>query len=448
MFIEKRTDVPTRGFSQYLKEFVCSVFAGNGLRASVFRGGMWLGTGSFAEQVTRFGRNIILTRLLAPEAFGLMAIVLSASSVIHTLMDIGVKEALIQNPRGSEEEYVGAAWWMAFGRAVSFWAIVSAIAPLIAKFYGNSELGALFRIAAIAVLFEGAMSSRAYAAIREMKFRQWAIINHGGAILGVLLTLGLGLLIRGVWALVLGYVAESVGRFALSYIIWPYLPPQKIPVCAARDLWRFSRKAFGLSLLNLIFARTDVFVLAKMFSAADLGLYTMAVYLVQAPATFVMNVLGQTLLPALSRVQSDRAKVVRILLSVTSAIGLIGMPTLVLVTFCGRLLLTLGYGPRYANMGTPLVLASVVALVNLLNGQITSVFFAKGLPQLHRRCVVLMATAMIIFIYPMIKIFGISGGQIAALIAVLVGFSFQIIRVRSLIDSGAFYASGISWRSA
>ena len=117
-------------------------------------------------------------------------------------MDIGVKEALIQNPRGSEDEYVGAAWWMAFGRAISFGVCLFIAAPFIAKFYGNAELSPLFRVfSAIGVLLDGAMSSRAFVAIREMKFRKWAIINHGGSILGVLITVGLSFFIRDVWAL-------------------------------------------------------------------------------------------------------------------------------------------------------------------------------------------------------------------------------------------------------
>jgi O-antigen/teichoic acid export membrane protein len=409
---------------------------GDGLRAKVFRGGAWLGTGSFSEQVIRFGRNMILTRLLAPEAFGTMAIVLSACSVVQTIMDVGVKEALIQNPRGSEKEYVGAAWWMAFGRAATFWAIVSTIAPVIAKFYGNHDLTALFRVAAIGVLFDGAISSRAYVAIKEMKFRKWAIVNHGGAIAGVFATLALSFLLRSVWALILGYCAESVGRFVLSYIVCPFLPPRRLPVAAIRDLLKFSKLAFGLSLLNLIFARTDVFVLAKMFPPADLGLYTMAIFLVQTPTSFVMNLLGQTLLPTFSRIQEDRVRTNRVLMKVTSVLVLVGMPALIFVAISGRSLLGLLYGPRYSACTGPLIVASFVALLNAINGQITIVFYAKGMPQLHRRCVLITATSMIVLIYPFVLWFGLLGGQLAALVAITAGFLFQVARLRELTMLG------------
>jgi lipopolysaccharide exporter len=413
---------------------IAEILHGEGLKARVFRGGAWLGTGSFAEQVIRFGRNMVLARLLAPDAFGMMAIVLSACSVLHTLMDIGVREALIQNPRGSEDEYVGAAWWMAFGRALSFGIFISIAAPFVAKFYGNAELSPLFRVSAIGVLFDGAVSSRAYVAIREMKFRKWAVINHGGAICGVLITVILSFYIRDAWALVIGYSSESVGRSVLSFAVCPYLPPRKVPMAAVRDLLSFSRKAFGLALLNLIFARTDIFVLAKLRSATDLGLYSMAIYLVQTPASFLTNILGQTLLPAFSQVQQDKARTNRILIHVTSALVLVGMPAFVFMFFCGRSLITLVYGARYASATAPLIAASAVTLVNVLNAQITTIFYARGLPQLHRRCVLVMAIMMIVLIYPFAKLFGLVGGQLACLISIVVGYVFQLERVHHITD--------------
>src|SRR5271156_4678497 len=125
---------------------------GEGLKTRVFRGGAWLGSGSVLEQASRFGRNMLLTRLLAPEAFGTMAVVMSATSVLASLMDVGAREALIQNPRGSEEGHVGAAWWLAFGRSLSLCALLFLFAPMISRFYASGEMTALLRVAALGVL--------------------------------------------------------------------------------------------------------------------------------------------------------------------------------------------------------------------------------------------------------------------------------------------------------
>jgi lipopolysaccharide exporter len=455
--MNERTSIPmaSPAYSK-MKQVFESHFSRDNLKSRVFRGGAWLGAGSFTEQAFRFGRNMILTRLLAPEAFGTMAIILSASSVIQCLTEVGVREGLIQNPKGDQKEHVGAAWWLAFGRSISVYLMLFVAAPLMARFYGNLQLTPLLRVATLGILFEGAISTRAYVAMKQMKFSRWAIINHGGAILGVATTLVLSFFLRNIWALVLGACSESAAKCILSYIVCPYLPPLGWHPGAIRDLLRFSKGVFGLPFLNLIFTRADIFVLAKLYSPAELGLYAMAIYLVQTPASFIINLLGQTLMPTLSHIQDDRPRTNRILLQVTGAIFVLGMPALVFLFFSGHSLLTLVYGQRYSAAASALIVAAFVTLLNMANAQITTVFYAKGLPQLHRRSVALMAILMSVLIYPFAKHFGLVGGQLACLISVVVGYLFQIERIgkvtgldlsqyrKSFLVAGAISLSGVA----
>ena len=406
------------------------------LKGKVFRGGMWLGVGSFTEQVVRFGRSIILARLLAPEAFGVMAVVLSASTLIHSLTDIGVKEAVIQNPRGGEDEYIDSAFWLAIGRAFALAGCIFLLAPWMAKFYGNAELAPLLRVASLSVLIDGAWSPRMYIAIKQLKFSRLAAIMHGGGIGGVIITVILSYIIRDVWALVIGATLESLARVSLSYAFYPYLPRVAWHRDATRELLRFSRGLFGLSFLNLIFAKTDIFVLAKLYSPAQLGLYSMAVYLAQTPTGFIMNLLGQTMMPTFAHIQGDEERENRILLRVTALIFMLGMPVILFVYFCGRSVLDLAFGGRYSAAAPALVAAAVVSVLGLANGQITTVFYARGLPQLHRVCVIIMATTMIVLIYPFAKYFGLLGGQLACVAACAAGWLFQVARIRHITHLG------------
>jgi O-antigen/teichoic acid export membrane protein len=85
---------------------------------------------------------MLLTRLLAPSAFGTMAIVLSSSSIVASFTDVGVKAAVIQNPRGVEEGYLNVGWWLGMGRAICMYVIIFAAAPWVSRFYGIAELSA------------------------------------------------------------------------------------------------------------------------------------------------------------------------------------------------------------------------------------------------------------------------------------------------------------------
>jgi O-antigen/teichoic acid export membrane protein len=408
------------------------LMAGGTLRAKAARGAVFLGTGSVAEQVTRFARNMLLTRLLAPGAFGAMAIVMSSAAIVGALTEVGLRAAVVQNPRGGEKAYVDAGWWMGMGRALSMYSIIFAMAPWVAHFYGNAELSALLRVTLLGTLFDGAMSPRSILLQKEMKFGRWMIISNVGAICGVVLTVILSFVMRDVWALAIGYCSENVFRCLLSYLLCPGIPTLDWDRSVARELFKYSKAAFGLPLLNLIFSRTDVFVLGKLYSAGDLGLYTMAVALVQTPSVFLTAMLAQTVFPAFAHVQLDKERVNRILVEVTSWLILLGLPIVIVFYLCGHSLLSVAYGARYASGAAPLAVAAIVVFLNVLNVVITCAFSGLGRPELHRGAVAASAVIMMILIYPACKLLGVVGGQVSALLAVSVSYILQVIRMRSL----------------
>ncbi len=415
-----------------VKVGISNLLLSDSLRGKAMRGGTWLGAGSFAEQVFRFARNMLLTRLLAPGSFGAMAIVMSCSSIIGSLTDVGQRAAVIQNPRGREKAYLNAGWWMGMGRSAFIYATIFVASPWLARFYGNAELNGLLRVALLSTLFEGAMSPRSVLPEKDLKFGRWMVISNGGAICGVILTVVLSFILRDVWALAIGACSENAFRCLLSYILCPGLPSLGWDRKVARDLYKFSRAIVGLSFLNLIFTRTDVFVLGKLYSTTTLGLYTMAVLLVQTPSSFLTRMMAQILFPAFAHVQDNNERINRILMETTYWLLLLGLPGAVAIYWCGHSLLTITYGARYVAAFWPLTVAAIVVLLNVLNAAITCVFGGIGHPALHRRAVAASAVIMLIAIYPACKLFGMVGGQVAALLAIVANYLLQVFRMRDL----------------
>lgn len=408
----------------------------DGLRAKAVRGGAWLGSGSVAEQTIRLGRNMLLARLLAPSAFGTMSIVLSLGSLVASFSDVGLGPAIIQNPRGGDEEYLNAAWWLGMGRAVFAYAMIFAAAPLVAGFYGIPDLTALLRIALLSMVLDGLLSPRTKLVQKKMQFGRWAFVNNGGGICGVALTIGLSFFIRDVWALAIGYCCENGFRCLFSYIVCPGLPSFRWDKRAFKDLLQFSKGMFGLSFLNLLFARADIFVLGKLFSPEALGIYALTVNLIQAPMGFLINMLSQVLQPAFSHVQTELGRLNRILSEATGWLVFLGLPAVTAIWLCGSSLLTVVYGHRYGDTAAAEALgfAAGVALLNTLNALITLVFYATGKPSLHRRAVAASSIIMIVVIYPACKFLGLAGGQVAALIAIAASYMLQLSRMKYMTD--------------
>lgn len=162
------------GYGDFYRHAFGSVGRSSGetLRGKVFHGGAWLGAGMISEQSVRFARNMLLARLLAPSALGTMAIVTSATYMLHSITEIGIREAIIRNPRAAEDEYVRAAWLMSFGRTLAFWALMCLAAPFFAAFYGDPELKPLLIVSALGIIFDGAVSTRAHIAVKNLQFRK------------------------------------------------------------------------------------------------------------------------------------------------------------------------------------------------------------------------------------------------------------------------------------
>lgn len=407
-------------------------FLGEGLRARATRGGIWLGSASFLEQLFRFTRNMLLARLLAPSAFGAMAIVVSASSLVSSFSDVGIWPAIIHNPRGATTPYLNAAWWLGMVRAILMYGTIYLAAPWIGHFYGNSALCALLRVALLSVVLDGLLSPRSKLAQKEMTFGRWAFISNGGGICGVALTIGLSFVLRDVWALAIGYATENAFRCLFSYLLYPGLPSPRWDRQALKDILHFSKGMVGLAFLNLLFARSDIFVLGKLHPASSLGHYSLAVSLVQTPTIFLISMLTQTLTPAFAHVQNDKERLNRILTEVTSWLVLIGVPAVAMVWLCGSSLLTVFFGRSYS--ATPVAhalgFAAVVALLNTLNSLITNLFFATGEPALHRLAVAASAIVMVIVVYPACRLLGLEGGQVAAVIAIAASYLLQVLRIR------------------
>jgi hypothetical protein len=104
-------------------------------------------------------------------------------------------------------------------------------------------------LAFLAILFNGALSARAYIALKKMEFNKWVIIFHGGGIVGILTSVILSFILQGVLALVAGFVVEAAVRCILSFIICPFIPRFKFAEEHLITLFAYARGMFGLPIL-------------------------------------------------------------------------------------------------------------------------------------------------------------------------------------------------------
>lgn len=407
---------------------------GNSLKARSSRGAMVLTGATFIERFMRLVRNMILARILAPDAFGTIAMVIVASSIFETLSDVGVRQSVIQNTRGADANYLNVAWWFQSLRGFGLYGIGLLVAPWISRFYDMPELLSLLRVAFIVMVFNGLVSPRVYVLEKKFQFAKFVFLTLGTGVLGTLLTIGLTFYLKNVWALVIGLVAGSALYCLLSFVLCPFRPRLSIDKECLSELLKFARGMLGLSLLSVIIMQMPVIVLGKVVSGEELGMYYLAFQLAGQPAQLFGRIIGTVLLPAFAEKQDDKESIYRAMLAIVRTTAVFGIPLLAFLIICARPTLSLVYGSQYAKVAVPFSLLCVWGLLCTQAVIIASILIGVGLPHLHRRAVALRGLILISLIYPSIVFWGLSGAAMAVVVAYSVGLIVPFIWMRRLIN--------------
>lgn len=359
------------------------VFVNSSLKSRALRGGFWLGIGSSFEYGLRLLRNIILTRILVPEVFGLMAIVIAVNAALEAFTQIGVREAVIQSPVGEEETYLNGAWWLSFVRSIGLFAIAMICVPWITSFYSISQYSWMIRLSFLTILFNGAISAGSHIAQKRMDYKKWMLISSGGGAIGILTAIGLSLWLHNVWALVIGFVTEAVVRCLLSFVICPFIPRLHFKKEHSQALLAFSRGMFGLPILFFVFTQADIFVVGKLLSKKELGLYSMAMSLAQIPMLLVTTIINPILMSMFSEKQQDKEWINSKIILSTKIITLAGTPIALFAALYGKDLLAMIYSSEYSEIALPFALMLGSTLLRASSTPIANVYLSMGQPRLH-----------------------------------------------------------------
>lgn len=407
---------------------------GTNLRAKIARASIALSAGTVVGRGTRFIRYMILARILAPDEFGLMAIIMFVTMAFETFSEVGIKTSVIQNKRGADLEYLNVAWWIQVIRGIGLFLIAIVAAPWISSFYDKPQLLRLLNVSFLSILFRGLISPRAYVLEKEYKFGRAVFLAQGSNILGTVIAIVLAFTVRNVWALVVAFVAEAAILSLLSYVLVPILPKFSIDRECLGELMKFARGMLGLPVLTMIAFGTDVLVLGKVVTEEGLGMYSLARVLAFTPINLFSGIIAPVLLPALAQKQDNKDFVCRAVLQITRGTALFGIPLVALIASCASGILLLAYGSKYVAVAIPLGILCLQILAGTEGAILGSVYFAVGRPHLHRRFVALRAAIVVGLIYPSVVHFGLSGAAVTVVLANFAALLMQIFWCRRVIN--------------
>ena len=266
---------------------------------------------SFFEAVglkgVQFVIGIILARLLFPEQFGLIGMLVIFMAIARTFLDSGFGAALIQRKNPTETDICSIFYFNILVGLIAA-ALLCLTAPLIASFYSQPILAPLTRAMSLVIVINSFGLIQSTILARQINFKTLTKASLFSGALSGIIGISMAYAGYGVWSLVYQQVS---GTFFTTLFLWlanTWRPSLLFSFQSLREMFGFGSKILASGLLNQIFDNIYLLVIGKLFSAADLGYYTRANNLQALPSQALASMVGRVTFPVFSTMQDDPAQ--------------------------------------------------------------------------------------------------------------------------------------------
>jgi O-antigen/teichoic acid export membrane protein len=415
-----------------LKHFLTS--PGKDLPQRMVFSGIWVVVSQISDICLGLIRPVILARFLFPEDFGLVGIATVATALIEIFFETGFWQALIQKKRDIER-YLSTTWTVSILRGFALFVVLYFAAPLVAGFFRRPDAIPVIQAMASLPAIRGFTNVAIIYFTRELDFRKNVFLRLCGTIASVLVSLSLALILKNVWAIVIGTLARGITEVALSYVLHPYRPKFRVDLSKARELFGFGRYILMSNVVLYLITQGDDILVGRILGISTLGFYTLAYKFSHTPTTQISRVVSRITFPAYARIQSDGEKLRRTYLA-----------TLQLTAFASILLsgqiyalapdfTSIVLGKKWMPMVPSLQALVLAGLLRSLAATTGPVFKAVGKPGIDTTWQVVRLAVLAAIIYPLLIEWGILGASFAVTLSMAVacaGFMRNIMRVTGI----------------
>lgn len=273
-------------------------------RLNVFTSLFWKLVERSGAQAIQIIVQIILARLLSPNEFGTMALVLVFLNLSRVFIEGGFNVALIQKKDTDDLDY-SSIYVLSIIISIILFAVLFLISPLLANFYNQKNLSSVLRVSGI-ILFPGALNTvqSSYIA-KNLMFKKSAIVSLIATVTSGITGIILAYFSFGIWALIL---QQIIYMYLYVYLLqWriKWKPKFIISWDRVRILFSYGSKILGSSLIYRLYLESRTLIIGKFFSAAALGYYQRGEQIPKVLATNIDGSIQSVMLPTLSAKQDD-----------------------------------------------------------------------------------------------------------------------------------------------
>lgn len=252
--------------------------------------------------------QIVMARLLTPEDFGLLALLLIFVNVGNMIVMSGLHISLVQTPDATDED-CSTVFWITLGVGVALYLVIFFCAPFVAEYYGSSTLAAPLRVLALVLIISAYPSILVSRLQRDLNYKTIFKSTLVGAVCSGAAAIAAALLGAGLWALVVQQVAFAVFSGATLILCVRWFPKLVFDPVRGKQLFSFGWKVMATSLIDTLYQSLTDLIIGKQFGSAELGIVSQGKKYPQALGNLLDGTIQPVMLSATARQQGDMAQV-------------------------------------------------------------------------------------------------------------------------------------------
>ena len=256
--------------------------------------------------------QIILARLLLPEDYGVIALIVVFIAISQTFVQSGLGTALIQKKKVTDADY-SSVFYLSLGVALVFYCILFLGAPAIAAFYNQPLITPVLRVLGL-TLFFGAVNTIQNAVIaRNFLFRKLFVSSLGAVLLSGVVGIAMAYTGYGVWALVGQQLTSIIALCAIMWFTVRWRPKLLFSLTRVKELFSFGWKLLASGLIDVTYTNLSSLVIGKLYPASMLGYYTRGR---EFPNVLVSNInssIQAVMFPTYAKYQDNRPMVKQVM---------------------------------------------------------------------------------------------------------------------------------------
>jgi O-antigen/teichoic acid export membrane protein len=391
------------------------------LRERALRAGLWTVGAYGLDLGTRLLSTLVMTRLLFPAAFGVVAAATAIIIGLGLVSDFGVRAVIIQSPHGEDDDFLRSAWVFQGSRGIILWLVLLLICITISlpaahnrvpvdSVFADPSFPLITVALGISLILAGFESTALGFNARRLNLRPLVLVDSTTKLLAIPIMFAWAWFFPSPWALVAGSLGSSVVRLLMSHIV---VPGPRMAIQWKKEhfqeIFHFGKWITVSSIASFVTSQSDVIILGLLLPSSSLGIYFIAKMLVGTVEGLLERLQGSLSLPIFGEVlridpQNLRNRYYRFRLPLDLAAGFWSG----FIFIAGSLIIRLLYDARYADAG-PMLQTLAIGLALYPLQFIRSAFTAIGKPSIVASVSILEAASLVTCMVAGFITFGVGG---------------------------------------